>query len=223
MQKWINFFLALIKWPLAVGMIFMIFPAIKTDIMILYNGLTSSVLLCFFLPLLLMVLLWLFVKRLGDALPFILEHELTHMIFALLTFHIPQDITIRRGQGGYFSFLGRGNWLISLSPYFFPTSAAIVIALGGFYALMGQPIPAGYLIILGIMTGLHLVSTLDQIHLKQTDFREAGYLFTILFLPGINLITYGLLMGYACHGFSGFALYIQELVNQTRLFTAIFG
>ncbi|MDY6407776.1 MAG: hypothetical protein SPL08_03635 [Pseudomonadota bacterium] len=222
MQKYINFFLALIKWPIAVLMVLAVFPALKTDIVILYNGLTVSVLGTFFLPVCLIIVLWFLVPKLSGSFISILEHEVTHMLFAILTFHIPQDITIKRGQGGYFSYFGRGNWLISLSPYFFPTSAAIVMMLGGYYGIMGQTPPSGYWIILGIMTGYHLISTMDEIHLDQTDFKEAGYLFTILFLPGINLITYGLLMAYVCHGYDGLYMYINELSNQIHLFLHIF-
>lgn len=222
MQKYINFFLMLIKWPMAVLMVLAIFPALKTDILVLYNGLTLSVLGTFFLPLLLMILVWFFVPKLNGSFISILEHEITHMLFALLTFHVPQDITVRRGQGGYFSYFGQGNWLISLAPYFFPTSAVLVMALGGFYTLMGQDLPTGYWIILGLMTGYHLISTLDEIHLDQVDFQEAGYLFTILFLPGINLITYGLLMAYVCHGYSGFSVYFNLLIQEFDSFIRIF-
>ena len=217
-----NFFLALLKWPVAAFMVLAVFPALKTDILILYNGLTLSILGAFFLPLLSVIVLWFFVPKLSGSFLSILEHEITHLIFALLTFHIPQDITVKRGQGGYFSYFGRGNWLISLAPYFFPTSAAIVMALGGFYPLLGEPFPIGYWIILGLMTGYHLASTMDEIHLDQTDFRQAGYFFTILFLPGINLITYGILMSYVCHGFKGFSMYFNEFMTQFSLFLDIF-
>ena len=222
MQKYINFFLALIKWPMAILMVLAIFPALKTDILILYNGLTLSVLGRFFLPLLLMIAVWYLIPKASGSFVSILEHEVTHLLFALLTFHIPQDITIKRGQGGYFSYFGRGNWLISLAPYFFPTAAVIVMALGGFYALLDEPFPIAYWVILGLMTGYHLVSTMDEIHLDQTDFKEAGYLFTILFLPGINLITYGILMSYVCHGFKGFSIYLKEFISQLSLFISIF-
>ena len=223
MQKYINFFLALVKWPIALLMVLAIFPALKADITILYNGLTLSVLGTFFLPLLLMIVIWCLIPKLNGSFISILEHEVTHMIFALLTFHIPQDIIVKRGQGGYFSYFGKGNWLISLAPYFFPTSAVIVMALGGFYALQDQELPIGYWIILGLMTGYHLISTLDEIHLDQVDFKEAGYLFTILFLPGINLITYGFLIAYVCHGFQGFSLYMKELTEQISMFMNVFS
>ena len=222
MQKIINFLLALLKWPCAIGALFFIFPALKTDIVVLYMGLTVEVLKWFFLPLTLMIVIWLLVPGLGGSFLSILEHETTHMLFAVLTFHSPKDINIKRGFGGNFIYTGRGNWLISIAPYFFPTSAALVIGAGGFYAFFNQVPPQSYWLILGLMTGYHLISTLDEIHLGQTDFKAAGYLFSLLFLPGINLITYGLLMAYACHGFSGFSTYFNLLRRETRFFIELF-
>ena len=222
MQKIINFLLALLKWPIAFLSLYLIFPAFKTDLMILYNGLTLDVLKWFFLPLIIMIVIWLLIPGLGGSFLSILEHETTHMLFAILTFHSPKDINVKRGFGGNFVYTGRGNWLISIAPYFFPTSAALVIGAGGFYPLLGQIPPHSYWLILGLMTGYHLISTLDEIHLGQTDFKVAGYFFSLLFLPGINLIIYGLLMAYACYGFSGFSTYFELLSQETELFTELF-
>ena len=222
MQTLINFILAILKWPLALLMFFLIIPVFKTDMMILYNGLTLDVLGWFFLPLLVMILVWLIIPGLSGSFLSILEHELTHMVFAILTFQSPHDINVQRGVGGNFIYTGKGNWLISLAPYFFPTSSAIVILLGVFYPLMGQVLPSFYWAILGVMTGYHLISTLDEIHLGQTDFKSAGYLFSILFLPGANLCLYGFLLSFACYGFQGFGLFFDLAVEEIILFFKIF-
>lgn len=218
MQTAINILLALFKWPIAVLMVLFFIPALKSDFFILNQGLTGPVFLYFFLPLIVMILLWLIFPKFKNSFLAVLEHELTHMLFAILTFHTPQNIHINRDGSGYFSYLGKGNWLIAIAPYFFPTSAAIVILLGIFYPLMGEPFPHFYFVILGFMTGYHLISTLDEIHLKQTDFQSAGYIFSILFLPGINLLIYGFLFSFACFGFKGWPLYIQELSKQILVF-----
>ena len=222
MQQLINFILAILKWPLALLMLMLIIPTFKTDILILYNGLTLTVLGWFFIPLLMIILLWLVIPGLSGAFLSILEHELTHMVFAILTCHSPHDINVKRGVGGNFIYTGKGNWLISIAPYFFPTSAVFVILLGLFYPLMGETFPNFYWLILGLMTGYHLISTLDEIHLQQTDFKSAGYLFSILFLPTANLICYGLLLSFACYGFQGFEIFISELSNQSLLFFRLF-
>lgn len=51
----------------------------------------------------------------------ILAHELTHTFFALLTFHKVVHIHLNMDEsGGAMGFKGRGNWLITIAPYFFP-------------------------------------------------------------------------------------------------------
>ena len=222
MQRVINFILAILKWPLALLMLFLIIPLFKANMLVLYNGLTLEVLGWFFLPLLIVILLWLIIPGLGGSFLSILEHELTHMIFAVLTFHSPHDINVQRGVGGNFIYMGRGNWLISIAPYFFPTSAVFVILLGLFYPLMGESFPNVYWLILGLMTGYHLISTLDEIHLEQTDFKVAGYLFSILFLPSANLIIYGFVFSFVCYGFQGFSLFFEILIKETSHFFGIF-
>ena len=223
MRKCINFILALLKWPVAVCMVFLFLPALKADIITVYDGLTIQVLEWFFLPVLVVLAIWLLIPGLSGSFLSILEHEVTHMIFALLTFHSPQDINIRPGVGGNFAFSGRGNWLIFIAPYFFPTSAALVIAAGFLYIFTGETPSNYYWLVLGIMTGYHLVSTLDEIHVEQTDFKVAGYLFSILFLPGANLLTYGFLMSFACYGFKGWGLYLHTLHQEVTLFARLWG
>ena len=221
-QKTINLILALVKWPVALSMVFLLIPAIKADVLVVDNGLTLPVLSWFVLPLLITVVLWMIIPGLSGSALSIFEHEITHMLFAVLTFHSPKDINIQRGIGGNFVFAGRGNWLIFIAPYFFPTSAVLVMALGALYALTGEVMPVGYWAAFGVMTGYHLISTLDEIHEGQTDFKAAGSLFSILFLPGANILVYGLLMAFACHGFSGFGVYFKTLIEEAQLFLLLF-
>jgi hypothetical protein len=189
---------------------------------ILYQGLSLTVLEWFFIPLLFTIVLWLLIPGISGSFLAILEHEVTHMIFAILTFHSPQDINIQRGVGGNFIFKGQGNWLIYLAPYFFPTSASLIILGGLVYTFANQIPPDFYWLAFGIMTGFHLISTLDELHVGQTDFHAAGRFFSILFLPGANLIVYGLLFSYACYGFQGFGQYFQILFEELHLFSVLF-
>lgn len=86
----------------------------------------------FFIGMGIYLLMWfiLFRKKLGRWFA-ILEHELTHTIFAFLSFN--KIVELRASiVGGHMAFLGgksKGNWLITISPYFFPTMAILVIGL----------------------------------------------------------------------------------------------
>lgn len=218
MQSAINLILALLKWPIALMMLLMIVPAFMTIVSFCMNLITPHFLIWFGVPFIIMCVFWLFVPSMGGSFLAIMEHELTHMLFALLTFHKPMDLDVSQDKGGHFSFMGKGNWLIAIAPYFFPTFAFFVMLSSLIYMFMDQPIPDVYWSVFGVMVGYHLASTILQIHPKQTDFKAAGYLFSIAFLPGANLIVYGLLLAFACLGWKGLPLFMNGLIYNTAVF-----
>ena len=80
---------------------------------------------------------------------------------------------------------GSKSWLISVSPYFFPTfSVLLVITL--------SLVPDDKLFltcaVLGGSISYHLISNIKQLHTAQTDLIEVGLPFVILFLPTANLL-----------------------------------
>lgn len=211
----INWFLALIKWPLAVLMVIMVLPAFQTIEIMISQGITSYIMLWFVIPFIATSVLFFSLPFLGGSFLSIMEHELTHMLFAILTGHKPVDLEVNQNKGGYLSFQGEGNWLIALAPYFFPTFAVVVMLASFVYMGMDKPLPDIYWAVFGTMCGYHLASTILEIHPKQTDFKVAGYIFTMAFLPGINLVVYGLLLSYACAGWTGIPRFMSLLVHNT--------
>lgn len=120
-----------------------------------------------------------------------LEHELTHVLFALLTFHKITSLKLNDEGGGQMSFKGKGNWLIALSPYFFPLCVFGMILVYIYYSRFNGVLPDWVLVGIGVAFGYNLCSFKEQLHPGQTDFQVAGFLFTICFIPSANLITFG--------------------------------
>ncbi|MBQ9738161.1 MAG: M50 family metallopeptidase [Alphaproteobacteria bacterium] len=214
----INWFLALIKWPIAVLMMVMIFPAFQAIETVISQGVNSYVMVWFVLPFVVTSVGFFMLPFLSGSFLAIMEHELTHMLFAILTGHKPVDLEVNQNKGGYLSFQGEGNWLIALAPYFFPTFAFVVMLASLVYMGLDKPLPDLYWAVFGVMCGYHLASTILEIHPKQTDFKAAGYIFTMAFLPGINLIVYGVLLSYACAGWSGIPSFLSLLMQYTGKF-----
>ena len=129
----------------------------------------------------------LFKNRRGNWF-FTIEHELTHVLFALLTFHKIIDFKASDRNGGHilFSGVGGGNWLITISPYFFPTYSMIVIISIYFFEPRFYPF---LVMLLGYSMLYHIHSTYYEISLNQPDIKEAGIIFSFLFLPGANLLA----------------------------------
>ena len=213
-----NGFLALVKWPLALLMILIIWPAIQSIEAVISQGVNAYVMLWFALPFIATSVVFFMLPFLGGSFLAIMEHELTHMLFAILTGHKPVDLEVNQNKGGYLAFQGESNWLIALAPYFFPTFAVVIMLASLVYMGMDKPLPDIYWAVFGTMCGYHLVSTILEIHPKQTDFKSAGYVFTIAFLPGINLVVYGVLLAYACAGWSGIPAFMSLLMQNTGEF-----
>jgi len=142
----------------------------------------------------------------------VLEHELTHALFAWATFHrvVAFRATVR--SGGHVQILGRGNWLITVAPYFVPTASLLAIVALGW-------LPSRYLLYgnvgLGATIAYHVVSTVSETHRHQPDLARAGWLFSGLFLPSANLISLGIVVSYAA-GLHPLA-HMTEVPAMTRL------
>jgi hypothetical protein len=188
--------LALLKWPVAI-VAFVLAPGLVYALYFVVRGIASAPQSC--LPCLLGAIVYSVVwaalgnRRIGFWST--LEHELTHALFAWATFHrvVGFGATIR--SGGHIRYTGRGNWLIAIAPYFFPTLSLLTIAIltwaPGHHLELG-----GF--VLGATIAYHVWSTWSETHRHQSDLREVGWLFSFVFLVAANAFVLGLLIAYAC-------------------------
>lgn len=139
----------------------------------------------------------------------ILAHEFTHIFFALLTLHKVVHVHLNIDEsGGAMSFKGKGNWLIVIGPYFFPLFLFFMIMGITFYS---DRIPDGYWIngILGYFFAYHVESVMMQIHGEQPDFREVGFPFCWMFLPGANIFVCSIILIFNSGGWVLVEKYLQ--------------
>jgi len=135
------------------------------------------------------------------------EHELTHALFAWLTWHRVTKLKVTWRSGGMVEIIGGGNWLISIAPYWFPTLCLPVIFLAELGLDRAWWCPAS----LGLTCAYHLVSTWRETHKGQRDLQETGFVFAWLFLPSANLVTFGLIFAFAHAGLEGSSELLNEL------------
>ena len=199
----------LLKWPVAIYM-FLSLPALFSSFEAFkFIHINNTALLCG-------LVFFVFSKTMMD--PSVrtsmqtIAHELTHTVFALLTFHKVSHIRIHPDDtGGEMIFIGKGNWLIIIAPYFFPLFCVIYMCLMYF-------LPGGFIFhfILGYFLGYHLDTVFSQIHPEQTDLKKVGYPFCFIFLPGINLLTIGSILAFNLKGFQGVIDYFL-LINRINI------
>lgn len=130
-----------------------------------------------------------------------LEHEVTHALFAWATFHRVVGMHVTYHDGGHVSFVGGGNWLIYIAPYWFPTLCIPIMLYAG---LVSDPHP-GWAAALGAMFMFHHLSTWRETHEGQTDLQKTGIVFAWMFLPAANLVSAGAIVSFA-YGHTEFML-----------------
>ena len=216
MQSAINLILKLLKWPLAILMLVMFVPVFKADAVLVKSTFNASFVMHFIAPMVGMIAIWFVVPGLNGSHLAIFEHEFTHMLAALLTFHMPKSMKIEADKGGSFGYYGAGNWFITLAPYFVPTFPLLMMIGSLLFGCFDMKIPEFYIPSLGMMFGYHLISNAMQIHGEQTDFSKAGWIFSVLFLPTANLISFGFVWAFAAKNWAGVASWWNLLLHQTE-------
>jgi hypothetical protein len=118
---------------------------------------------------------------------YILAHELTHALWALLMGAKVHRISVKK-DSGYVS-VSDTNILITLAPYFFPLYTVLVVIAYLFAGLLADMQPY-YLIwvgLVGLTWSFHITFTLNALLIHQSDIKEYGYLFSYAFIYLMNM------------------------------------
>ena len=187
MTLWIDRVINMFKWPCALFLISAL-PFLLQTLPDIISKTLSKEFVPFWGGLFGYIFFWKMIFRhSGSFLP-TLAHESTHAVFALCTGHRVVDFQVRWSSGGHVSYVGgKGNWLITISPYFFPLVLLLTIPT----VLTWMEESAVRSAVLGAIFSFELVSAWRQIHPKQLDLIKVGWFFCFLFLPPALLTVYG--------------------------------
>jgi hypothetical protein len=145
---------------------------------------------------------------------YVAGHELTHALFVLIFRGRVSQIHISSGGGHILT--DRNNFVISLSPYFFPfyTAVAIIVwtILEWVLRETGPLNPVWLCGSIGFTWMFHLTFTLWMIRRDQPDVEQNGRLFsfTVIFLTNLLLICAMLIFASPTATFVGFGLSLWE-------------
>lgn len=220
MSKWLDGILSLLKWPVAVvGLLSL--PALCWSLYDLVRGMGSAKpLLPFLGGFLIYAAVWYGGLNRPAYAGFFstMEHELTHALFAWATLHRVLGFRGTWTSGGHVRYLGKGNWLIAIAPFVFPTfSLLAALALGA--------LPRAYLVyaspILGVTLAYHATSTWSRAHRHQGDLREVGTVFSLVFVPSATVLVYGLVIAFVCGGGRAMHHYVHQAFAHTLGFARL--
>jgi len=206
MSRWIDTALAWLKWPAAAWVLLSVPRLAEVDLALLLDSMRSS-LAPFWLGMAGYLVVWgglLRRRTWGSFLPTLL-HELTHGLFAVLTFHRILSMRATWSSGGEIEYTGPGNWLITIAPYFFPLAILLAVPLLDLL----QPEETVRLVLLGVVFGFEGAAMWRQVHRQQPDLQKVGLVFTVVFLPGALLWTYGAVLSLVLRDSRGMLRFVQ--------------
>lgn len=213
LRGWIDLILQICRIPVGVVAFVATYPAVQTyrrfwDIRYQLNGMNV---LYFFIGFVGIFVVRLLSRRRRGAAE-TMEHEMTHVLFALLTFHPVKNVEVNDNGSGTTVFRGKATWLVALAPYFFPLCTVAMAIFAYCYETVSQTKPEWIPICLGACFGYNVYAFAQEIHIHQTDFKVAGWIFTLCFLPVANLLNFGMLFAFAERGIPGIFFFWKTFI-----------
>ena len=186
MPKWVKFLVALLLLPVCVGAGQTLWRVMRTcgdaDITLIPLGAGAACWIVIFL--LLPKPMWIYV----------FGHELTHVIWVWLFGGSVKKF--RASSEGGHVVVDKTNFLIALSPYFFPLYAIIVVAvfLAGHWLWNWKNFFVWFHLLVGAAYAFHLTLNAHVLRTQQSDITSQGYLFSavVIFLGNVLVLLVSL-------------------------------
>ncbi|MFC1849186.1 hypothetical protein ACFL27_03155 [candidate division CSSED10-310 bacterium] len=150
------------------------------------------------------IVCWLLLRR-RVRFFHVFDHELTHLIFGLFFFYKPK-VFVASDKDGMVGLYGN-NFFITLAPYYFPVYSYFLLLL---YPLLRPEIYPYFFALLGLTTGYHLSSKLQDFRFSQPDIMHEGRIFSIIFCLFGSIISFGCLFFFVSGGFPGALTYLKS-------------
>jgi len=153
--------------------------------------------------------LWLV---LGRFLRFfhVFEHEVTHLVTGLFFFIQPRRL-IASESGGRMEMYGN-NFIVSLAPYFLPLISLVMMAL---MPLLDSTVNVYACAVLGLATGYHVITNMQEFSLQQPDIQSHGRVFSTLICLLGNVLALGLVIGFLQRAWPGSWGYLKNGGRET--------
>ncbi len=155
-----------------------------------------------------------------------LGHELTHGFYSFLSGGKLEKISVHSDEG--YSIVTKDNFLVSLSPYFFPLYAVLAVAVfvvGNYFWDWTAYVRIFYFLI-GFFYAFHLTITAKVLKIKQPDIVHEGFIFSaaVIFLGNVLVLLF--VIPFLTHTATipqAFGLWIaRSAAFYGSLFTALF-
>lgn len=116
----------------------------------------------------------------------VLEHEMTHLLVALLHLRLPESLQAGK-DGGEVVYSGDSAFLIRLAPYVLPTFTLLLLGLSPFVAPEHQ---GALRTVVGVTWGYHVTTALYETRPRQPDLQAGGRVPALMAVAGLSLLLY---------------------------------
>ena len=186
-MRYLKLFIGILLWP-ACGALTMTAWRLARELSFTPHALGNSALWAFVAGYALWLLVFVFLPK--PMRTYVLGHELTHAIWALLMGARVGGLKVKKTGGQVRT--SKVNWFIALAPYFFPFYAMLFI--GAFFLAHALWDLAAYLWVLFLLVGLgwsfHVTFTLMMLlTVEQPDVKSQGVVFSVVVIYCMNLLT----------------------------------
>jgi len=124
---------------------------------------------------------------------YILEHELSHMLFAVLSGTKIRRVSFSRSNA--YVKTDRVNLFIALAPYSLPLYTLFVILVYKIVQLLSRSIVVSHLfyLVFGMTLSFHFIATIHYLQLDQPDMRRYGTFPSMIFIVTWAIILLALI------------------------------
>ena len=156
-------------------------------------------------------------------LTYVVGHELTHALFAVLfggsikSFHASE-------RGGQVR-ITKSNFIITLAPYFFPLYAFLSLAAFWLSRAAGwRSLEPWFVLVAGAAFAFHVVLTLVFLQTDQNDIKEHGAFFSYPLILLFNILLTALIVRLLLARDMSFPSYLAGgIIRSTKLIMALFA
>jgi len=148
----------------------------------------------------------------------VFEHEVTHLVTGLVFFIQPRQL-VASESGGRMEMYGN-NFIVSLAPYFVPLFSLVLMAL---MPLLDGSVSVYACCVLGLVTGYHVISNVQEFSLQQPDIRSHGLIFSTAICLWGNIIALGVVAGFLQQAWPGSWGYLKSGARETAAIVEFFA
>ena len=144
---------------------------------------------------------------------YVFSHELTHGLWALV--FGGKISAFYASEGGGKVDVSKSNFLIALSPYFFPLYAIVVLVI---YLLVNissgldPRINYALMAMIGFFLSYHVVFTFRFLNFNQPDLKQEGRIFSYIFIATLNFIILALMLKFLFPARVMFAGFLEKSI-----------